>query len=328
MPCTSPLQGFFNGANGAFKYCPRAQKAFRSGFPIAGSGAVPCGQCLNCRLKTKREWAVRCVHEYSCWPTASYLTFTFSQKAMLEQCPVAIWSDPFNPFTPVEDRKSVDVTYSILRHHMQKFNKDLRERLAPLPLRFLYCGEYGKATQRNGWIPRPHYHSILFNYDFPDKRFFKFIGTKPYYNSDFLSSLWPHGHAVISDFTFDSAAYVGGYVTEKVGGKGKNHHYKNRIPEFAGWSNRPGLGRFWLDKYWRDVYPSDELAVDVGSRIILLRPPRAYDKRMNEIDPILFESVREKRRSSIKVYSVDDLRAIHDTTKAKFKRVVKHLEND
>ena len=28
---------------------------------------VPCGYCLGCRMDRAKSWAMRCVHEASCW---------------------------------------------------------------------------------------------------------------------------------------------------------------------------------------------------------------------------------------------------------------------
>jgi hypothetical protein len=46
--------------------------------------------------------------------------------------------------------------------HFQKFMKRLRDRIKPLKIRFFHCGEYGDLTRR------PHYHALIFGYDFPD----------------------------------------------------------------------------------------------------------------------------------------------------------------
>lgn len=327
MPCTSPLQGFFDGPNGQFRACREAQAAFRAGKPYDGQGAVSCGQCLDCRLKSRREWAIRSMHEWQeCGQVASFLTFTFSTPALHSLCPKISWVNPWDEFSVEDQRQGVFESYSLKLEHMVKFNKDLRQRLSPHLVRFMYCGEYG------GKLQRPHYHSIVFNYDFPDRKLYKRIGTKLYYNSDFLSSLWPHGHAVISDFTFDSAAYVAGYVTEKVGGKGKDFHYRGRLPEFGHSSRRPGIGAFWFDKYWSDVYPSDECVVEIKGRKLKLRPPRSYDKLMKAKDPDLFAKVVEKRKLKMLECADDNtferLLVKHDCTKAKFSKLVKHLEDD
>jgi len=328
MPCTSPLQGYFDGPNGKFRPDKQAQEWFRQGKPDPSQGAVPCGQCLDCRLKTRRSWAIRCLHEFDTSDQiASFLTFTFSTPALKEHCPLISYLDPFQRLDQHLGAEVVPFeSYSIVRAHMQKFNKDFRERLAPQKFRFLYCGEYGGKYQR------PHYHSICFGYDFPDRKFYKRIGSKNYYNSEFLSSLWPHGHAVISDFSFDAAGYVAGYVTEKIGGKGKEFHYKGRLPEFAGHSKRPAIGKNWFDKYWQDIYPRDECVVNIGRKIMVLRPPRAYDKWMEEKDPDLFAKVKEKRKLQMLEKADDNtfdrLLTKAACTKAKFSLMVKRLENE
>ena len=48
-----------------------------------------------------------------------------------------------------------------------KLSKRLRDRVGYGRFRFYACGEYGETTNR------PHYHAILFNYDFPDKQLFE-----------------------------------------------------------------------------------------------------------------------------------------------------------
>lgn len=324
MPCTSPLQGFFSGVNGKFKYSEAAQEAFKAGKPLKGASAVSCGQCMDCRLRRSRDWAIRATHEASLWESNCFLTFTFSNEAMFEHCPKVLWLDPFSDFTP-DSSVTVYENFSLVKRHMVKFNMDLRERLYPHRVRFMYCGEYGTKYKR------PHYHSICFNYDFPDRKFYKSIGTKRYYNSDLLSSLWPHGHAVISDFSFETAAYVGGYIMDKVGGRGANAHYRGKLPEFAGFSRRPGLGHDWFMKYWPDVYPADEVVIQLGKRKARLRPPRYYDKLMENLDPVIYETVCEKRKSKMEEVEDDNtyerLLVKNKCTKARLGRLVKNLEN-
>ena len=323
MPCTSPVQGFFDGPNGQFRYCPKAQEAFKEGKPLGGQSAVPCGNCISCRMKRSREWAIRCTHEAQEYESNSFLTFTFSNEAMEKMCPKAVWESPFSYFSP-EEKPEVFEGYSISKSHMQKFNKDLRDRLGEHRIRYMYCGEYGGKTQR------PHYHSILFNYDFPDRELYKVDNGFKYYNSEFLNSLWPHGHAVIAAFNFNTAAYVARYVLKKVNGRGKNLHYKGRVPEFSGYSRMPGLGAFWFDKYWKDLYPRDECVVDVDGDKLVFQPPRFYDKCLSEKDPEMLEYVKAKRREKQNSTESDNtferLVAKEKCTEARLKTLVRKLE--
>lgn len=71
--------------------------------------------------------------------------------------------------------------------HLQKFFKRLRKKFGE-GIRYFACGEYGS---KNG---RPHYHALLFNFDFTDKKLWQVNknGTK-YFVSDALSKLWTAG---------------------------------------------------------------------------------------------------------------------------------------
>ena len=63
--------------------------------------------------------------------------------------------------------------------------------------------------------------------------------------------------------------------------------------EYATMSLKPGIGQAWFHKYWRDIYPSDELVMN-GAK---MRPPRYYDRLLERQDPALFEQVRKQRIS-------------------------------
>ena len=68
MPCSNPSPGYF-------KQCPftgenklvfsgSLRKIFRGGGSLTqGDVLIPCGQCLYCRVKNSRDWAIRCMHE-------------------------------------------------------------------------------------------------------------------------------------------------------------------------------------------------------------------------------------------------------------------------
>lgn len=149
---------------------------------------------------------------------------------------------------------------SIKKEHLQKFFKRLRKKL-DIPIRYFACGEYGEKSGR------PHYHAIIFGYDFPDKMIWKRQPSGEYlYRSKLLEEAWPYGHSSIGQVTFESAAYVARYVMKKYKGpdeEEKNKYYEmveektgeifNVEPEFCLMSRRPGLGKSWLEKYKQDT---------------------------------------------------------------------------
>ena len=89
------------------------------------------------------------------------------------------------------------------RKHVQDFLKRLRFKFKDRKIRVFYCGEYGEN------FSRPHFHACLFNFDFPDKKYWKRSCDEKLYTSDVLADLWPFGFHSIGSLTFESAGYVG-----------------------------------------------------------------------------------------------------------------------
>ena len=230
---------------------------------LSGSNGmlVPCRHCLGCRLDRAREWAIRCVHEASFFRSNCFITLTYS--------PEHLPSDS-----------------SIHLDHMQDFWKRFREAIYPNKIRYMYCGEYGGQTER------PHYHAIVFGYDFPDK--YPFYWSKSgfqVYRSPLLEKLWDFGISSIGSFSFQSAGYVARYVMKKWYGKDADEHYQGRIPEFLKMSLRPGIGNDWIEKYWRDVFPHNFVVLRDGKKAPV---PRFYLKWLKKNEPDVYGEVLER----------------------------------
>lgn len=85
-------------------------------------------------------------------------------------------------------------------------------------VRYFAIGEYGPLRQR------PHYHGLFF-------------GVK--LQKAALDFLWPHGFTDSSEFNLATAAYVAGYLADKL----KHDTYPDwKIPPFARMSCKPGIG--------------------------------------------------------------------------------------
>ena len=233
--------------------------------------SVPCGQCIGCRLSRSRQWAIRCLHEASLWDTSCFITLTYRD-------------DTLPPFG------------SLRKSDFQLFMKRLRARVG-VRVRFFHCGEYGAVTKR------PHYHALLFGYDFSDKRPWRVRRGLQCWRSSLLEELWPYGQSEIGSVSFESAAYVARYVVDKVTGERSDAHYRRldvstgelvRIaPEYCTMSRRPGIGREWFDKFGAEVYPADGVVV----RGHLQKPPRYYDVAYELGDAAGFRRVRLKRKA-------------------------------
>lgn len=239
MPCFHPVKAFRSlerGESGRYGVTFNSTKALIEG----SSFEVPCGKCMGCRVDKSREWAARCVHEAQMHHNNCFLTLTFNDDKLPED-------------------------YSIRIRDMQLFMKRFRDK-TKARVSYYYVGEYGDREDR------PHYHALIFGYDFDDKKLFTIKNKKRIYTSEKLTELWPFGFSTTAEVNYQTAAYCARYAMKKIGGDMAAEHYMrvhpvtgklHRVePEFAKQSTRPAIGKRWFEKYKSDVFPSDFIIVD------------------------------------------------------------------
>jgi len=206
-------------------------------------------------------WAVRCLHEAQLYDDNCFLTLTYS---------------PEN----IPDDGSLD------KSHFQLFLKRLRKKISPRRISYFMCGEYGDNLER------PHYHSLLFNFNFADRKFYKLSNSGDrLYTSETLDSIWGLGHCFIGDVTFESAAYCARYALKKITGDIAESHYKGRLPEYCAMSTKPAIGLNWINKYIDQTYRHDSVIIN-GVRQL---PPRYYDKILRRTDRDRYEQIKKER---------------------------------
>lgn len=269
---------------------------------------LSCGRCVGCRLEKSRQKAVRAVHEaMSFGDNNCFITLTYRPER-------------------------VPADGSLVKSHWQDFMKRFRKRFVPTApkglsqserkeffrknsIRFLMCGEYGEN------FGRPHFHACIFNFDFPDKKYFATSPSGcPLYRSDILESLWidpsgcdlppiktthdpeglnspqhpkSFGFSSIGEMNFQTAAYVGRYIMKKVTGDNAEGWYNGRTPEFTLASLKPGIGRHFVDGHIESIYPDDFVVIKGGFKC---KPPRYYDKVLELYDVELHGKVVDKRK--------------------------------
>lgn len=239
MPCYGPLTA----------YRPRIDSGdtrlvFRKDHSETGIAIkVPCGKCIGCKLEHSRQWALRCMHEKRMHTDSCFITLTYNNA-------------------------NLPSGGTLVKRDLQLFMKRLRKQFGN-GVRFFACGEYGENTNR------PHYHVLLLNTDFADKRPVKTGSEYTLYESALLSRLWPVGHHALGSVTFESAAYVARYCTKKITGPKAADHYGGREPEFLVMSRRPGIGLTYFARFNPEMYAHDNVIVNgVPSSL-----PRYYDNK-------------------------------------------------
>jgi len=273
MPCYHPIPAWqllnvktVNGKPSLSFKDPYA-KPNKNRLPIQ----VPCGRCLGCALEKSRQWAVRCVHESQLHDDSCFITLTYDPKYLPDYG-------------------------SLVKEHFVLFMKRLRKAIEPIKIKFFMCGEYGEENLR------PHYHALIFGYDFPNKKLFSENKGVCLYTSEMLSNLWPYGFSTTGAISMDSASYVSRYCLKKI--KSKNEipemdadNFSGQIPEYVNMSRGgrtgKGLAYNWYVKFQSDIFPCDNVVIKgkIG------KPPRYYDK-LFELDNLPeYEKIKLDRKA-------------------------------
>lgn len=336
MPCNKPLEGWYSkeinpSGKRSIVFTPTA--ALQPDDPIE----IPCGQCHACRLEKSRQWAMRCLHEASLHPKNCFITLTFNEENLNKRDnPQSLNKEEFQQFmkrlrfhlVPKNPYKKFSKDHPDYDQQKRKRDQWQREN----GIRFYMCGEYGDK------YGRPHYHAILFNCDFEDKKPWKLNNGSLLYRSKTLEELWPYGYSSIGDVTFESAAYVARYVMKKRTGENAIYSYCEvdfetgemfnfRLPEYNDMSRRPGIAAWWYEKYSDDL-KKDFVTVN-GKK---MRVPKYYDRLLEKIDPIELQDLKQKRVEKAQEHAIINTRERLDQKEAylayKCKQLPRKLDYD
>lgn len=248
---------------------------------------LPCNHCIGCKIQRSQEWATRCLHESQQHESNCFLTLTIAEEHMAHIAPGG----------------------SLSKRVHQKFMKRLRATIGS-KISFYMCGEYGEK------LSRPHYHYLIFGYNFPNKEFHKTSSSgEKLYTSPTLNLLWPYGHAWIGEVTYESCAYVASYVMKKLNGPMGLEHYRRHDeagneywlePEFNQMSRRPAIAHTWWEQFHQDVINDDVVIKTNGGK---MKPPRYYDKLLELMDPVALAVIKMKREHRAKELTSDNTQA-------------------
>lgn len=108
---------------------------------------------------------------------------------------------------------------TLCRKHLTNFIKGMRKHSIK-PLRYFGVGEYGELTYR------PHYHLALF-------------GWNPF-NAHHPKKVWNKGFIQVGELNNNSASYLVGYQTSKIGKAQDTKLGPDRVPMFTSMSKQKG----------------------------------------------------------------------------------------
>lgn len=290
-------------------------------FPNGTFINLPCGKCDGCKLDYSRNWATRAINEayfYNYYRNCAFLSLTFNEDTL----------------------RRTNLGYSVDKAFFKSWVKRLRYAVKDkfnVEFRHLSCGEYGSKRGR------PHYHMLIFGFDFPDKYVFKrqhkYGKVITYYRSPFLESLWhlPHsdkqaGYCVIGSVNYETCAYVSRYVLKKQ----HKSTYGDKQPEFLSVSRMPGLGSIYCTTYLDTLFSNGYILLPSGHKTPI---PRYYESICERLKPELyycykfekFQALRERMLQNFYNSSNPDqlrLSQLNELTQLRLNRLSRNYEID
>lgn len=304
MTCFKPLVGvkYKLGGKDYFKVFPNLYEPPPERYDWFEQFPIPCGKCIGCRLDKSKQWADRLMMEWQESDSACFLTLTYSNEFLEER---------------YKDRKKkeyLDVNtgeilpspyqYDLCKEDIQDFMKRLRRYVDykhGKKVRFFACGEYGDKNNR------PHYHIILFNYDFSDCRtpLYRDKNGYQHYVSDKLydhltwkdsKSLWKYGICDIANVSWSSCAYVARYVNKKLyGDSSELYTIMDYVPEFSLMSRNPGIGRKYFEDHIEEYENGSIWIPDPNKGAIEVTSNKYFERLISE-DPFIDEDYKIERK--------------------------------
>lgn len=228
---------------------------------------LPCGNCIECRLRHARNWGSRCYLESLEHKSNYFLTLTYDD----ENVP-----------------RSASGNLTLKKRDYQLFFKRLRKWQKYPKIRYFGSGEYGTRFTK-----RPHYHFIVFGLEIRDLKFYGLNNLKqPLWTSRKIDKLWFKGNVIIGDVTYETSAYVARYSLKKVGSQ---IDYGDRVPEFLVMSNRGGIAYNYFKKNFAQIYNDDQLLIKTDKGSHFIKPFRYFDKKAQDDYGLNLDKLKAER---------------------------------
>ncbi len=291
--------------------------------------SVPCGKCMACQIRKRKEMSLRLSCEASMYDSdkCCFITLTYDD----EHVPVTDFNRLDSPCLMKEDIKveddgsmSVDCAkvvhkavergvgelplQTLYPRDVQKFIKRLRRYLEYVPkkdknrvgrdhvdtsIRYFCVGEYGSKFKR------PHYHLMIFGWSPSDMTFWERKNSHVLYRSRQIERLWKYGFSTVSPVGQGVAKYCSRYVTKKFARLQDEDCFKDSVfPEFCLQSIKGGgIGAPWFDDNYDSILANGFVEVRANTKAGFYRQaiPQYFMRRARKYYLCRWLQLRDER---------------------------------
>lgn len=175
---------------------------------------IKCRHCNECKSEYAQEWSIRCFHEFQMRNLGCFITLTIddtkvslfnTEKILKKYCKRCVKGNRYIKYP---------INYTLCKGLIQDELKRMRDNIfkhTGIKIRYFGCGEYGSQNDR------PHYHILIFGYNFPDRKQIN-ISNKgiPIFYSEELQNYWQYGLATLQDVNHRACMYTAKYCVKKL----------------------------------------------------------------------------------------------------------------
>lgn len=292
---------------------------------------MPCGKCLACEMRKRKEINVRLTNEASVASDCCFITLTYNDENVVKADGHAFNRDRLASLGRGE---KFEGNLTLFPKDVQSFLKRLRRHLEYLPESYTdwdkedvvqpsYVNEYevfrhggvfyqkikGSFIVRDhvplpiryfcvgeygGNTKRPHYHILIFGWKPSDMKLWKRCGDSIMCRSPQIEKLWKFGFSSVEEFGAGHARYVSRYVTKKMVSLAPPS--SDVCPEFFLQSVRKGgIGAPWFDKNYEAIMSRGFITLNENGTYINYAMPQYYWRRLRYKNLSLWLQLRDEK---------------------------------
>lgn len=238
----------------------------------------PCQQCPVCRMKIRKQMAVRMYLEKSIEKPAYtyFITLTYND----ENIPISSGRQCFN------------------KEHIQRFFDSLKHKCA----RFGYTQRYFVTCEYGEEGYRPHYHFIVFLYGIPGRT--KVRLSRHQYLHEFVEPLWNKGFCYDGTVSLASIMYCTAYALKDDESLERDWRGFEEGKPFRLFSLRPGLGltdnciNWWTNYAYNDGDTRSGITIHLPKRSVSSGIPVGVKRKIKETYDDIYEILKEGNQAA------------------------------